>query len=144
MSLNRAWNENRSDSDVPQTKEAIEEFFKDKKNMHQLRQMIKFQLSDKESIAYVWRRIVGTDILGLNPQCGLMDRSGKIYGCGFAQHEELSRLMGWEIIDLERQGWVRFDACGGGRAYCETKPSEEQLNRLAQWGLDRKFRDSHI
>ena len=148
MSLNMHWNENRSDSDLPQTQLALEEWFKDTKNIRQLRQMIKYQISQDDelyAIKYIWRRIVGTDILCLNPSCGLMDRSGKIYGCGFAQHDELARLMGWEIANLEREGWVRFDANSHApRAYCETKPSQEQINRLAKWGLDQKFRDSHV
>lgn len=129
----------------PKTLDQLLEYFEGWKDKRQLKQMYKYTLNDNRgdegyAIYEMYMNLNGTDVLCLKPRCGLMDRDGRIYGCGYAQHDTLARIMGWDIADLECKGWIRFDAHQSSRAVCYQNPSQEQLNKISQLGLSDVLR----
>lgn len=72
-----------------------------------------------------------------NDRFGWLDRTGKLWGCGYAQHEWLTDFFGWSVPTLEQAGWWRVSEIVSGRV----DPSKKQYEWFAANEKNRIRRD---
>lgn len=54
-----------------------------------------------------YNRIQQYGLMYLRARTGWVDRSGKLWGCGYAAHEKLLYWLGLEAREVEAMGWAR-------------------------------------
>lgn len=119
-------------SSCPLTREAILAWFP---NFKLLPILLKF--GEYEDYPDMWNEIIDWNIGYTFRGCAWVTRSGRVWTCGWAKHEQLRRVMGLKIEDVERAGWMRVSAPFGR----ELMPSGYICNKVSP--AQRAFAKRH-
>lgn len=98
---------------VPQTIDAVVEWFGDSHDEADLRRLLTIMTSrtdrwgDPITPDRAWSLIVDHSLLYLDHHMGWVTREGKMLGCDWAYHEKLIDHMGLEAWQVEAAGWAR-------------------------------------
>ena len=85
----------------------------------------------------VWNWIVDFGLLHLGQKNGWIDREGKMWGCGWAQHDRLLYWMGREAGDVEADGWVKVSN-GRYRSRYRMTPAQRKTMRAIGVAVDNE------
>jgi hypothetical protein len=87
--------------------------------------------------AGAWNAIIDDDLLYLSGKLGWIDRTGKMFTCGWAKHDKLLAWMGKNQADVERDGWIRVNRSFKGPTYRSCfKASSAQRKKLRSLGIE--------
>jgi hypothetical protein len=95
-----------SNSSCPRTKQALIDWF-DRKGPALDRLLSLIELGEYEKYPDLWNNILDYQLCSDYRFNAWVTRTGKIWTCGFAQHECLLRIMGVDILEAEAAGWLR-------------------------------------
>lgn len=84
-----------------------------------------------------WNVILDGNFLYLSGKLGWLDRDGKLFSCGWANHAKLLYWMGKKEVEVEQEGWVRINRGARGLTYRSCfKASPAQRRKLKTLGVD--------
>lgn len=87
--------------------------------------------------ARAWNVIVDGNFLYLSGELGWLDRNGKLFSCGWANHNKLLYWLGKDDAEVEREGWVRINRGASGLTYRSCfKASPAQRRKLKSLGVE--------
>ncbi|TLX17104.1 hypothetical protein [Rhizobium sp. MHM7A] len=84
-----------------------------------------------------WNVILDGNFLYLSGKLGWLDRDGKLFSCGWANHAKLLYWMGKQEVEVEQEGWVRINRGARGLTYRSCfKASPAQRRKLKSLGVE--------
>lgn len=134
-----------SNSSCPRTKQALIDWFTGEGEKPSPELLTIIEHGDYEDYPTLWNQILDRSMSSDFHNNAWVARSGRVWTCGWANHERMLGIMGLRTSEIERAGWMRVS----GMSYPTSiqilkQPSPQQLHFIKKHGLktiaDRQIR----